>query len=73
MPAEPGDIVVAKLDGETAATLRKYHSCGEDAAGQPLFELVPLHADYPTVMVDATNPGRLIGPVFEHHRKLRRR
>ena len=72
MPAEPGDIVVAKLDRENAATLRKYHSCGEDAAGHPVFDLVPLNADYPTLMVDATNPGRLIAPVFEHHRKVHR-
>ena len=72
MPAEPGDLVVAKLDRDDAAILRKYHSRGEDAAGHPVFELVPLNDDYPTVTVDATNPGRLIAPAFEHHRKVRR-
>jgi SOS-response transcriptional repressor LexA len=71
-PAEPGDIVVTKLDRGNAATLRKYHTRGEDADGHPVFELVPQNADYPTLTVDATNPGRLIAPVFEHHRKLRR-
>ena len=73
MPAEPGDLVVAKLDRDDAAILRKYHSRGEDGSGHPVFELVPLNADYSTVTVDATNPGRLVGPVFEHHRKVRRR
>ena len=71
-PVRPGDIVVAKLDRENAATLKKYRSRGEDAAGYPVFELVPLNDDYPTLTVDSTNPGRLIGPVVEHHRKLRR-
>jgi hypothetical protein len=37
-----------------------------------VFELVPLNDDYPTLMVDATNPGRLIALVIEHHRKMRR-
>lgn len=68
----PGDIVVAKLDREEAATLKKYRSRGKDAAGHLVFELVPLNDDYPTLRVDATNPGRLIGPVIEHHRQLRR-
>lgn len=72
-PVEPGDIVVAKLDREEAATLKKYRSRGEDAAGHPVFELVPLNDDYPTLTVDATNPGRLVAPVIEHRRKLRRR
>ena len=70
-PVRPGDIVVAKLDRQNSATLKKYRSRGEDAAGYPVFELVPLNDDYATLTVDSTNPGRLIAPVVEHHRKLR--
>ena len=70
MPAEPGDLVVAKLDRDDAAILRKYHSRGEDGSGHPVFELVPLNDDYPTVVVDASNPGHLIGRVVEHRRLL---
>lgn len=67
----PGDIVVAKLDQEEAATLKKYRDRGRDSDGQPIFELVPLNDDYPVVVVDTGNPGILVGPVIEHRRKLR--
>ena len=66
----PGDAVIAKLDREEAATLKKYRSRGVDANGVPVFELVPLNDDYPTVVVDASNPGHLIGRVVEHRRLL---
>ena len=70
-PVRPGDIVVAKLHKDQAATIKKYRSRGEDEEGTPVFELVPLNNDYPTITVDAGNPGHLIGPVIEHRRKLR--
>jgi len=69
----PGDIVVAKMAADETATLRKYRSRGKDADGRPIFELVPLNDDYPTLMVNADNPGAIIGPVVEHRRNLRRR
>jgi len=67
----PGNIVVAKLDTEDRATLKKYRARGFDAQGEPIFELVPLNDDYPTITVNAGNPGRVVGTVVEHHRKLR--
>jgi SOS-response transcriptional repressor LexA len=70
-PVRPGDIVVAKLDRDQSATLKKYRSRGQDAEGHPVFELVPLNLDYATVTVDASSPGRIIGPVVEHRRRLR--
>jgi SOS-response transcriptional repressor LexA len=70
-PVRPGDMVVAKLERDNAATLKKYRSRGVDAEDQPVFELVPLNDDYPTVTVSGANPGRLVGPVVEHRRRLR--
>ena len=71
-PVRPGDIVVAKLHGETTATLKKYRARGNDNTGEPVFELVPLNDDYATVLVNASNPAEIIGPVVEHRRRMRR-
>lgn len=68
----PGDVVVAKLDADEAATLKKYRDRGRAADGTPIIELVPLNDDYPTIVMDASNPGRLIGPVIEHRRRRRK-
>lgn len=68
----PGDIVIAKLDSEDRATLKKYRARGQDANGNDVFDLVPLNEDYATVRVDRENPGRVIGPVVEHRRRLKR-
>lgn len=67
----PGDIVVAKLERDQAATLKKYRSRGADGDGHPVFELMPLNDDYPTLLVNSASPGQVIGPVIEHRRKMR--
>lgn len=67
----PGDVVVAKLDTTNEATLKKYRSRGHDSSGSEIFELVPLNDDYPTITVSKANPGHVIGPVIEHHRRFR--
>jgi len=66
----PGAVVVARLNDEQEATLKRYRDRGVDAAGRPLFELVPANDNYPTVLVCADNPGSLVGPVVEHRRYL---
>jgi len=70
--ANPGDVVAAKRERDDSATLKKYRARGEDAEGRPIFELVPLNPDYATLTVDASSPGRIIGPVVEHRRRMRR-
>lgn len=70
-PVRPGDIVVAKLDRDEKATLKKYRERGVDAKGWPIIELKPLNDDYAPVVMDADNPGKIIGPVVEHRRRLR--
>lgn len=71
-PIKPGAIVVAKLDRDDAATIKKYRDRGRDAALHPVFELAPLNPDYAAVTIDADNPGTIIGPVVEHRRLLNR-
>ena len=53
----PGDYVVAKLDGDSRATFKKYRNRGTAANGTPIFELVPLNVDYATILVNEENPG----------------
>lgn len=67
----PGDCVVAK-NGHEEATFKKYRQRGTDAAGNAIFELIPLNEDYPTVRSDET-PLFIIGVMAEFRRKVKRR
>ncbi|TQE95222.1 MAG: hypothetical protein FKY71_17245 [Spiribacter salinus] len=69
-PIRPGAIVVAKLDRDQSATLKKYRDRGFDKNMDPVVELKPLNEDYPPITMDASNPGKIIGPVVEHRRRL---
>ena len=69
---KPGNYVVAKLDARDQATFKKYRPRGYDAEGREVIELAPLNSDWPTLYIDAQNPGHIIGPVVEHRRKLKR-
>lgn len=66
----PGDFVVAR-NGSEQATFKKYRPRGINAAGNDVFELVPLNEDYPTLRSD-TEHLSVIGVVTEHRKKLRR-
>lgn len=63
----PGEFVVAYVERDQGATLKKYRDRGGDS-----FDLVPLNPDYATVTIGPENPGHIIGVVVEHRRKLRR-
>lgn len=67
----PGDFVVAK-NGEEEATFKKYRPRSINAAGQTIFELVPLNEDYPTMRSDLQELY-VIGVMVEHRKKYRRR
>ncbi|WP_231362426.1 XRE family transcriptional regulator [Thioalkalivibrio sp. ARh3] len=67
----PGDVVVAKVNGDTEATVKKYRDRGRDELGHPVYELVPMNPDYASITIDSSNPGTLIGPVVQHKRNLR--
>lgn len=68
----PGEVVVAKLDNEESATLKKYKPKQDNEHG-PVFELIPLNEDHPVRLVDHNNPGCLIGPVVRHIRDPRKK
>ena len=70
---QPGDVVVAVLDHDSEATIKKYRSRGNDASGHHVFELVPLNEDYHTIIVSSENPGHIVGTVVEHRRNLVKR
>lgn len=69
MPA-PGDFVVAK-NGAEEATFKKYRPRSIDAAGNTVFELVPLNEDFPSMRSDVV-PIRIVGTMVEH-RKYRKK
>ncbi len=69
MPA-PGDFVVAK-NGAEEATFKKYRPRTVDAAGNMVFELVPLNEDFPSMRSDVVTI-RIVGTMVEH-RKYRKK
>lgn len=64
----PGDFVVAKLDRDDKATFKRYRPRGVDDEGQPIIELAPLNDDFPTLIMNARNPGTIVGVMIEHRR-----
>jgi SOS-response transcriptional repressor LexA len=69
----PGDMVVAKLDNEESITFKKYRPKGKDKNGNPIIELVPLNEDWPTLVIDIENPGKILGVEVQHRRNRPRR
>lgn len=69
----PGDMVVAKLDNEEMVTFKKYRPKGKDNKNIPIIELVPLNEDWPTLVINAENPGRIIGVEVQHRKNRTRR
>ena len=69
--AEPqtNDYVVAQLDDCSEATFKQYRPRGTDTNGRPVFDLVPLNPDHPTITINAQNPGRIIGRLTEAVRR----
>lgn len=67
----PGEYVAAK-NGKQEATFKKYRQRGTDAAGNDIFELVPLNENYPIVRSDET-PLAIIGVMAEYRQKARKR
>ena len=70
---DPGDFVVAKLDGTEETTFKKYRPRGHDSAGVEVIDLVPLNEDFPIITLNAKAPGRIIGTIIEHRHNPRAR
>lgn len=69
----PGDFVVAMVANDSQATFKKYRPRGYDQMGNPIIELAPLNQDYPTLVLNHENPGRIVGTMTEHRKYRRRR
>jgi SOS-response transcriptional repressor LexA len=69
---QPGDLVVAKLDSEAEATFKKFRPRGTDGTGASPIELAPLNPDWPTLVINTENPGRIIATLVEQRRYRRR-
>lgn len=72
---KPGDCVAA-VNGRTEqserkATFKKYRPRSIDAAGNVIFELVPLNEDYPTLRSDKQQI-EIVGTMVEHRRYFKR-
>lgn len=65
---KPGNFVIAR-NGSDQATFKKYRPRGINAAGNMIFELVPLNDDYPTLRSDLEYLV-IIGVVTEVKQKL---
>lgn len=66
---KPGDYVVAFLEQEGKSTFKKFRSRGNSKQGTPVFELVPLNPDYPTITIDEYYPGRIVGTMMEYRKR----
>jgi len=67
----PDDYVVCTIDGAAKTTFRQYKPRGF-TDGIAAFDLVPCNPEFPTVTVNARNPGQIIGVAVEHLRRLKR-
>lgn len=67
----PGDFIVAKLEDDDEATFKRYRPRGRATNGEPIIDLVPENADWPTLTMSPEKPGRIVGTMVEH-RKYRR-
>lgn len=64
------DFVIAELGDDGDITFKQYVPRGSTMNGKPVFDLVPLNPEEPTITVNAANPGRIIGKVVEHRHRL---
>lgn len=65
------DIVIAQVEGGSPL-LRRYMPRGNDRLGNPVYDLLSTAPDWPTITVNSANPGKILGVVVSHVRKLRR-
>ena len=61
----PGDIVIARVDNEDAATIKRYALRGVDDYGRDRFDLIPSNDLYPTLH-SSDRPVQICGVVVEH-------
>lgn len=67
---QPGSFVLAMLDGQEYQMFRKFRLAGFDQL-KPIIELVPVNQDWPTIRMDAANPGKILGVMVEYRQRAR--
>lgn len=65
-----GDHVIARV--ERGSVVREYRPRGVDSRGDPVFDLVSLSADYPTITCNSVNGYKVLGTVVAYWRMRRR-
>ena len=68
---EPGDIVLATIDGRENAVLREYAVAGVDKQGKDIFELVALDRRFPNF--NSAHIGIKVLATMIEHRRYRRK
>lgn len=74
---QPEDYIVAEIlpkgenPGPGDVTFKQYRPRGP-SNGSPTFDLLPKNPDFPTITINRNNPGRIVGTVVEHRRRLTR-
>lgn len=77
LEVQSDDFVVAEIlpkgenPGAGECTFKQYRPRGP-ANGSPTFDLLPVNPDFPAITVNKSNPGRIVGIVVEHRRRLSR-
>ena len=66
----PGCFVVAKVNGGDEATFNKFRLVSPAQTNPRVIDLVPLNPDYPTIHINAANPGIIIGRAIRLIKKL---
>ena len=67
----PGEIVITQLERSKIIVILKYRPCHYDTKKQGTFELIPINQDWPKILINKSNPGKIMGTVVEHRRKTR--
>ena len=67
----PGDIVSVRLKHSKMIMLLKYRPSHYDMQKQETFELIPLNEDWPKILINKNNPGKIIGTLIEYRRRTR--
>lgn len=67
----PGKYVLAKLNNQDKAMLRKYREVHAQTKNKFTHELIPLNTDWPIITIDKDDDGKILGVMIEQRRYSR--
>jgi len=68
--AQPGDIIVVRMEKSEIYLVGKYKLDGFDEKGGAEYTLIPSNNFFPSVTINSDNRATIIGPIIEHRRIL---